>query len=432
MLHNIVNMVKIKAENKNLGFDVTIDEKLPDKLTGDDVRVTQIILNLLNNAVKYTHEGAVSLDVGGQIEDSRVILKISVKDTGIGIKEEDLSLLFKDFQRLDMTQNRNIEGTGLGLVITQRLAELMGGRIEVSSVYGEGSVFTVYIPQAISGDELIGSFDDSSVAETENEKYHASFTAPEAEILIVDDNEMNLIVARNLLKKTEIRVTECMSGKKALELMREKRFDVILLDHMMPEMDGIETLERSRTLEGSKCVGVPVIALTANAVAGVREMYLEAGFIDYIGKPIDGELFEDMLAKYIPHEKLIFKAADTVKPIEKPDVNKAVQEESDTPQNELDTALGMKYCGGDEEMYCEILEIYCEEYDEKTVAFERMLSDGDWKNYTISIHALKSNSLNVGAAVLSKRCLELEKARHIRRGTIPTHRLNLSGATILT
>lgn len=411
VLHNIVNMVKIKAENKNLDFNVTVDKKLPNKLTGDDVRVTQIILNLLNNAVKYTHEGAVSLDVGGEIENETVMLKVSVKDTGIGIKEEDLSLLFKDFQRLDMTQNRNIEGTGLGLVITQRLAELMGGRIEVSSVYGEGSEFTVYIPQTISGDELIGSFDNNTLTETEKEKYHASFIAPEAEILIVDDNEMNLIVARNLLKKTEIKVTECMSGKKALELMCQKRFDVILLDHMMPEMDGIETLERSRTLEGSKCVGVPVVALTANAVSGVREMYLEAGFIDYIGKPIDGELFEDMLAKYIPHEKLIFEAnTDKVSAVAEKHIEKPVQDEADAPKNELDTALGMKYCGDDEEMYREILEIYCEEYDEKTVAFERMLSDGDWKNYTITIHALKSNSLNVGAAVLSKRCLELEKA----------------------
>lgn len=410
MLHNIVNMVKIKAEKKKLGFELTVDERLPAGVKGDDVRVTQIILNLLNNAVKYTREGTVSLDVGGETANGIVVLKISVKDTGIGIKAEDIPLLFRDFQRLDMTQNRTIEGTGLGLVITQRLASLMKGKIEVSSEYGKGSVFTAYIPQEICGSELIGNFSERSLARLENDKYHASFTAPEAEILIVDDNEMNLIVARNLLKKTLIKVTECTSGKKALELMKKKHFDVILLDHMMPEMDGIETLEHSRTLVGSKCEGVPVIALTANVVSGVREMYLEAGFIDYIGKPIDSELFERLLAKYIPHEKLLFEhKTEAVKPAGEV-VQKTEQESEDNPQNKLDTALGMKYCGSDEEMYREILEIYCEEYGENIEKFEAMISEGSWKNYTISIHALKSNSMNVGAAVLSKRCLELEKA----------------------
>ncbi|MBQ8787327.1 MAG: response regulator [Oscillospiraceae bacterium] len=407
MLHNIVNMIKIKAEKKNLNFNVKVDSKLPDKLIGDDVRVTQVILNLLNNAVKYTHEGLVALIVEGERDEGKVLLKISVKDTGVGIKEEDLSSLFKDFQRLDMTQNRNIEGTGLGLAITQRLAELMGGRIEVSSVYGEGSVFTVYIPQSVNGEELIGDFNHEVDDDRHKEKYHAAFTAPNAEILIVDDNEMNLLVARSLLKKTEIKITVCTSGAKALEHMQSKRFDVILLDHMMPEMDGIETLKRSKTLENSKCDGVPVIALTANVVSGVREMYLEAGFNDYIGKPIDGELFEEMLAKYIPQEKLVYAAAETVQTVQ---TETSAEESEDAPQGQLDPSVGMKYCGDSEELYREILEIYCEEYDEKTTAFEQMISDGNWKNYTISIHALKSNSLNVGAAALSKRCLELEKA----------------------
>lgn len=403
MLHNVVNMIKIKAENKGLQFEVTVDEKLPNKLVGDDARVTQVILNLLNNAVKYTHKGTVFLDVSGKSEDDNTELRISVRDTGIGIKEEDIPLLYRDFQRLDMNQNRNIEGTGLGLVITHRLAELMGGRIEVSSVYGEGSEFVVYIPQKISGDELIGNFEKRASKANADAKYKAAFTAPEAEILAVDDNEMNLIVVRSLLKKTEIRVTACKSGKDALKAMQRKHFDVILLDHMMPEMDGIETLERSRTLEDNKCEGVPVIALTANVVSGVREMYLKAGFTDYIGKPIDGELFEEMLAKYIPQEKITYTE-------KKDPANEKPAEENDTAQEQLDTALGMKYCGGDEEMYREILEIYCEEFDEAVENFERFMAEDNWKNYTVNIHALKSNSLNVGAAALSKRCLELEKA----------------------
>lgn len=403
MLHNVVNMIKVKAEKKGLKFEVTVDETLPNMLTGDDVRVTQVILNLLNNAVKYTHKGTVFLNVSGKSEGDKTELKISVKDTGIGIKEEDVPLLFRDFQRLDMAHNRTIEGTGLGLVITHRLVELMNGRIEVSSVYGEGSEFTVYISQTISGDELIGDFENKTSTVTGNEKYKAAFTAPGAEILVVDDNEMNLIVARNLLKKTEIKVTSCKSGKDALKAMQRKHFDVILLDHMMPEMDGIETLERAKTLEDSKCIDVPVIALTANVVSGVREMYLKAGFTDYIGKPIDGELFEEMLAKYIPQEKITF--AERKEP-----VNEKSAEENDTTQEQLDTSLGLKYCGGDEEMYREILEIYCEEYDETLEKFQRFMAEDNWKNYTVNIHALKSNSLNVGAAALSKCCLELEKA----------------------
>ncbi len=421
MLHNIVNMIKIKAENKNLGFEVEVDGKLPDKLKGDDVRVTQIILNLLNNAVKYTREGKVSLNVNSEMEQGRLLLKIAVKDTGIGIKEEDLPSLFEDFQRLDMTQNRNIEGTGLGLAITQRLAELMGGRIEVSSVYGEGSVFTVYIPQEVVGDEVIGDFESKCISGKDKEKYHAAFTAPNAEILIVDDNEMNLLVARSLLKKTKIRITECTGGAKALELMQSKRFDVILLDHMMPGMDGIETLQRSRSLENNKCEGVPVIALTANVVSGVREMYLEAGFTDYIGKPIDGELFEEMLGKYIPQEKLIFSSDEAAPSV---DTSVIKEETADAPKNLIDYKLGKKYCGDSEELYREILEIYCEEYEEKTASFERLISESNWKNYTVNIHALKSNSMNIGASDFSKRCLELEKAgKAYQAGDAPDRQL---------
>ncbi len=304
MLSNIVNMIKIKADAKGLAFSIAVDEKLPAKLMGDDVRVSQIIVNLLNNAVKYTHDGLVSVAVSGEKNDDTIMLKVAVKDTGIGIKKEDLAELFKDFRRLDMGRNRHIEGTGLGLAISNRLAELMGGRIEVSSAYGIGSVFTVYIPQKIMGDELIGEFTEKNESRRK-EKYHAEFTAPEAELLVVDDNEMNLLVVKNLLKKTLIRVTTCASGKNALKLMQKKHFDVILLDHMMPAMDGIETLKCSRLMEGNLNEGVPVIALTANAVSGVREMYLSEGFDDYLSKPIEAAEFEKLLQDYIPQEKII-------------------------------------------------------------------------------------------------------------------------------
>ncbi len=404
ILTNVTNMVKIKAEKKKLKFIISVDEKIPDNLIGDDVRVTQIIVNLLNNAVKYTPEGSVTLTVGGEKKGDEVLLKISVKDTGIGIKEEDISSLFKDFQRLDLTKNRNIEGTGLGLAITCRLAELMNGSIDVSSVYGKGSEFIVTIPQKINGSELIGKFDENTlVAHSEHKKYNAAFTAPEAEILLVDDNEMNLIVARNLLKKTKVRITECMSGFEALKLMQEKHFDVILLDHMMPEMDGIETLKKSRTLENSKCEGVPVIALTANVVSGVKEMYLAAGFDDYLGKPVDGAELEKMLAKYIAPEKIVYSQAVVKAPV------KETKKAENTDQL-IDISLGLKYCGDSEEMYREIVEVYCEIAEEMRNDLEKALNEENWKNYTVNIHSLKSNSLNIGASGLSKMCLELEKA----------------------
>ncbi len=404
ILINVTNMIKIKAEKKNLQFIISVDENLPENLIGDDVRVTQIILNLLNNAVKYTPKGSVKLTINGEKQDNVIMLKISVKDTGIGIKEQDLSSLFKDFQRLDLSKNRNIEGTGLGLAITYRLAELMNGTIDVSSVYGEGSEFVVTIPQRINGDKVIGKFDENAIfTSSGHKKYSAVFTAPEAEILLVDDNEMNLIVARNLLKKTKIKITECMSGFEALELMQKKHFDVILLDHMMPEMDGIETLKKSRTLESNKCIGVPVIALTANVVSGVKEMYLAEGFDNYLGKPVDSVELEKMLAKYIAPEKIIYSDA----PVE---AETKAPEKTEDNSELIDISLGMKYCGDSEEMYREIVEVYCEIAEEMRSDLEKALNEEDWKNYTVNIHSLKSNSLNIGASSLSKMCLESEKA----------------------
>lgn len=393
VLSNIVNMIKIKADAKDLSFSIMVDENLPARLIGDDVRVTQIIVNLLNNAVKYTHDGLVAVAVSGEKNGGEVMLKIAVKDTGIGIKKEDLANLFQDFQRLDMGKNRHIEGTGLGLAITYRLAELMNGRIEVSSAYGIGSVFTVFIPQKIGGEELIGKFTEKKEHRRSKKEYHAEFTAPDAEVLVVDDNEMNLLVAKNLLKKTLIKVTQCMSGKEALRLMQEKRFDVILLDHMMPEMDGIETLKCSKHLDGNLNEGVPVIALTANAVSGVRDMYLSEGFDDYLAKPIDGTAFEKMLQDYIPAEKIIV-----------PGMEKAV-----VPTENIDTALGVSYCDGNEAIYRDVLAVFCEMYEKQRNELEELIDDENMSRYASAVHTVMSNAKNIGASGLSEKCREAEE-----------------------
>lgn len=403
VLRDTYNMIKIKADQKNLEFVVNVDEKLPDKLKGDDVRIEQVMVNLLTNAVKYTQKGTVTLTISyDQIAKEELVINISVKDTGIGIKEEDLSSLFKDFRRLDMNKNRNIEGTGLGLTITNNLVHLMGGKVGVTSIYGKGSEFTASIPQQIIGVAPIGKFDEDDDSKPRMlTKYTSKFMAPEAEILVVDDNELNRIVVRNLLKKTKIKITECSSGKQTLQIIKRKRFDVIFLDHMMPGMDGIETLKQSKEMEENMCAGVPVVALTANAVSGVREMYLEAGFDNYLSKPVDGIALEALLERYISPEKII--------PVES---EKKKEEKTEVAATDgfIDVQTGIKYSADSEELFKELLEMFCEMAEDKKDEIENHFNMENWKDYTIAIHALKTNALNMGATKLSELCAEVEKA----------------------
>ena len=309
LLNNVVNMIELKAKQKDLEFNVDVDETMPDELFGDEVRIRQLIVNLLTNAVKYTKKGSVSLKVSGEeTAEKKFLLRIAVSDTGIGIRDEDRDKLFKDFQRLDVKKNRTIEGTGLGLAITSRLIEQMDGTLGVESVYGEGSTFTICLPQEVAGSERIGDFKEKYKAYMHGkEDYHESFTAPDAKVLAVDDNEINLLVVESLLEQTQVQVTTCPSGKECLELICQNEYDVVLLDHMMPEMDGIETLHQAKAMAESRCKNAAFIALTANAILGVREMYIKEGFDDYLSKPIGAQDLEEMLRKYIPREKLKLK-----------------------------------------------------------------------------------------------------------------------------
>ena len=421
LLSDVVTMIEMKATQKELEFQTNISSHLPKVLLGDETRIKQIILNFLNNAVKYTHKGHVRLEVNGQVlsKENRIQLKIVVSDTGIGIKKADMEKLFEGFRRLDLEQNRDIEGTGLGLAITHKLATMMNGEIQVESNYGEGSSFILYIEQIILNPEPIGDFEKNFHKSQEKvEKYEQSFQAPDASVLVVDDNQMNLMVVKNLLKKTQIRITTCMSGAEALELMKQSFYDVILLDHMMPEMDGIETLKRSKQMADNKCRNTPVIALTANAIFGVREMYLQEGFDDYMSKPIEGELLEELLRKYIPAEKLM-RVQDTDKQIQHDTGGGITADEPADKLEEvlLDTELGLQYSGGSKEIYHEILKMFCEMYEEKRMELEKYVMNQDWDHYTINIHALKTNSLNVGGKRLSALCLKLEQAgKRIRAG----------------
>ena len=302
LINDSYNMVAERLGKKGLESEVLCEETLPRILRGDEVRIRQIFTNLLTNAVKYTETGKVTINVKGTMQGDCLQLILQVKDTGIGIKPENLDKLFHKFERLDTSRNYNIEGTGLGLSITHQLVELMHGSIQVQSVYGEGSCFTVTLPQTIVDYTPIGRINDyHAVAMT---GYRESFRAPQGRILVVDDVEMNLMVIRNLLKRTQLQIDTAMSGQQCLNMVRQKAYDVIFMDHMMPEMDGVQTLEQMKAMPDSLNKDTPVIMLTANALTGMREEYLKLGFRDYLAKPIQGNRLEKLLIKYLPSEKV--------------------------------------------------------------------------------------------------------------------------------
>ena len=306
LLADIENMISMRAEEKNLVFMIEADSDIPTVLHGDEMRIKQCIVNLLTNSVKYTHKGSVSLKIDKtDNNDGSINLWVSVTDTGVGIKEEELHKLFESFSRLDIVKNRNVEGTGLGLNITKKLVGMMGGNLTVESVYGQGSTFSFVIVQKVVNPEGIGDYRNGvrKLMEKTLEPTQA-FVAPTANVLSVDDNKVNLAVVRGFLKKLKIQCDSVLSGAECIQKVSEKDYDVILLDHMMPDMDGIETLQRLQQTELWQRKHPAVIALTANAVAGAREEYLRVGFTDYLSKPIDSSKLEEMLRKYLPPEKL--------------------------------------------------------------------------------------------------------------------------------
>lgn len=415
LLNNVTNMISVKAEQKMLAFETNVDNKLPAYMYGDPVRIQQILVNLLNNAVKYTEKGSVSMEMTeARKDETSTVLHIEIKDTGIGIKEEDISKLFHGFQRVDLERNRSVEGTGLGLAITARLAEQMGGSIQVKSVYGLGSVFTVDIPQQIIDATPIGDFKERYEAFRKSRNhYHEMFVAPKAKVLVVDDNAMNLQVARNFLKQTKVQVKLCSSGAECLEIVQNEHYDVILLDHMMPGMDGIETLKRIKSLSDNKCLNTPIIALTANAIVGVREMYLAEGFDDYLSKPIEGRLLESMLLEYLPEELIEYsemseaaeakeeQKAETV-PISPVGAEMEDGEETQQDLYAVDQEAGLMYAANSEEMYQMLLQMYVEENIQHTEELKDYYEAKDWKNYAIIAHAVKSTSKTIGALNFSE------------------------------
>lgn len=306
---DVVDLLQIRMKEKKLDFYIDIDRNLPSVLRGDEVRIKQIMINLLTNAVKYTEKGSVKLSVQGEtIEEGMERLTISVADTGIGIKKEDLDSLYDYFKRIDQEKTRKIEGSGLGLAITKQLVSLMDGKLTVDSIYTKGSVFTVILDQAIEDAKPIGQVDYTRKLRGKGSgRYKQSFEAPMAKILLVDDNKTNLIVAEKLLQATKVQVSKAQSGEECLELMEKKSYHVVLLDSMMPGLSGSETLKEIRRRESGLSRQTPVIALTADAEAGDEKRYLDAGFDGYLPKPIDVKRMESEILKFLPEELLEYR-----------------------------------------------------------------------------------------------------------------------------
>ncbi len=414
VLNDLSNMFFFKAQDKGLAFIMDVDESLPDRLRGDEVRIRQVLTNILSNAVKYTEQGSVRLTVRGERQgDGRLILTASVEDTGIGIRPEDEGKLFSRFERLDMQRNSTVEGTGLGLVITKRLLDMMGGSISVRSAYGVGSAFTVVIPQGIEDDAPIGDYRKRFEASMQEAKpYREAFRAPDARILIVDDTQMNLNVVVNLLKKTEIQIDTATSGADALALTDEKKYDAILMDQRMPGMNGTEILHQIRARAEGLNRDTPVICLTADAVVGARERYLNDGFADYLSKPVDGQVLERVILKYLPREKVrMVKGGE--QPTEAAAATAdAVGTDGYAPLRAagIDPGIGIGYCQGDEELYRSLLRDYLQSAEERAEGLARGYDERDWKAYAILAHTVKSSSKTIGAAALSDLAAGLEAA----------------------
>ncbi len=424
LVNDLLNMIRSRAEKKGLSLIVNVDSNIPNLLIGDEIRLRQCVMNLLTNAVKYTEEGEVTLSFGYKESDSNhIFLTVNVEDTGIGMKKEDMDRLFSPYARIEEKRNRTIEGTGLGMSITRQLLELMGSELKVSSEYGKGSVFSFEVSQEVASSEPIGDYSEGlSSPFYDTFDYHEMFHAPDAKILVVDDTEMNLTVIKSLLKKTLISIDTAMSGKDAIELANATSYDVVFIDHMMPDMDGIETLSHIRDSGASK--DSPAVALTANAVSGARQMYLDAGFNDYLSKPIESEKLEKMLCDLLPESKIRSVDSGSVESTgnasgsasDNGSYSDITSEYSSEAQSQwiyeipgVDAKAGIDNCGS-LEGYLSVLSVFHTTAETKADEIGSLYNEGDIDGFTIKVHALKSSARIIGASTLSKKAEAMENA----------------------
>ncbi len=419
LLHDSYNIIRPRITEKELNFVVDVDPKIPTTLYGDEIRIRQIMINLLTNAVKYTKEGTVTLHMHYRtISSDTIKLIIEVRDTGIGITKENLRKLFRSFQRVEEVRNRTIEGTGLGLSITKSFVEMMEGSITVESEYGKGSVFTAEIPQKTIDKTPMGEWNPEAVVYEEEMVYEEPFHAPDAHILVVDDTEMNLRVFKGLVKDLQMQVDTAKSGGEALEKLAQQDYDIVFMDFRMPVMDGVETLHAFKKTKSARNKETPFIVLTANAMSGAKEEYQSEGFDDYISKPIKEDVLISMIEEYLPRELIVYRKdfdkekSVTVKEEVIPETEPAKKEEkpqSVTAPSDFSEAEGLAYCADDMDLYKEMIGMYIEDAENVEEELTSYLANNDMKNYNVRVHALKSTSRTLGIMGVGEMAFFLEK-----------------------
>ena len=433
--NDIIVLASDRAKGKNLEPVFEISEKLPSRLLGDDLHIKQIIINLISNAVKYTKTGSIFFGMSAipSFSDPRLYdVKFVIRDTGIGIQPENIDKLFDSFTRVDEIKNRSIEGTGLGLSIVKRLVDMMSGTITVESDYGKGSTFTVILPLKIVDAAPIGNFAEAvGRSKSDSGEYEERFHAPDAKLLVVDDNIVNLKVVGELLKRTQIQIDTVTGGREAVGVCEKKKYDLILMDHRMPDPDGIATLHLIREDVRGKNTATPMIVLTANAFAGLKDMYLAEGFVDYLTKPIDSALLEERVMQFLPDRLVLTDFEKTAapqdeKPAEIIEESIAPVPEAEPQENKGGSSMsfadavrgvaGMDYdatCeqfGGNEEFMRSLLETIVQDGREKIELMKKYLADKDYEDYGIEAHAAKSTMATIAATALSEHAKKHEFA----------------------
>ena len=398
----IMGMMDMAASQKGLILKYECDETIPCRYNGDDGRIKQILINILSNAIKFTKKGYVRAYITGKpgVNEDEELITFCVEDTGCGIKEKDLGKIFEDFRQVDSKRNRSVEGTGLGLAIVKHLVELMNGTIDVESTYGKGTIFTITIPQKIVDYRPVSEMPEIPDAPHAEQGNIEMFAAPGVKVLIVDDNVINRKVARGFLKNYSLDLTEAESGPEAVELVHENRYDIIFMDHMMPGMDGIEAAEIIRRDCGENGAAPVMIALTANAMDGMREQFLEHGFQDFIPKPLDRRDLNQVLLRWIPEK---YRQTENIEVESKPLNPEVFRIEG------VDMDAAKQYFSGSEENFVELLELYCMDGKRKIKLLEELV-ESDILRYQIEVHGLKSASANIGAMKVSSMAREQENA----------------------
>lgn len=415
LLQDIINMLSAKINDKGLEFRISVSESIPYTLHGDDIRVRQVLVNLLNNAVKYTENGYVALTITQERKEDRVVLEFQIQDSGIGIKEEDIEKLYSEFQRIEEQRNRKIEGTGLGMNITIQLLEMMGSRLEVSSVYGQGSEFSFELEQGVVNDKAIGDYKQLLAKREDIKEYKALFKAPKAKILLVDDNDMNRKVFCSLLKKTEIQIVQGAGGRECIAHAKEEKFDIIFLDHMMPDLDGIETLKILKSEEEHLNHDTPIVILTANAVVGAREEYLSLGFDEFLSKPVFPESLDAILLQLLDKNLVEEYIEEDLKTETTEGVATSVGKNTEVfPEVDgLDYAYAKQHFSDLETMFDAIHFFYLslEKEADKLQDFAKNLETEDAvKAYRIQVHSMKNAAATIGIIPLAGMAKVLEDA----------------------